>query len=168
MANRLLGENPMSRLRSVPFRGSLFLATALCFTLVASGCGDDSGVGKTFPVSGKITLDDSPLTAPSTIILFKPDSAKGNTSPFEPTGTVDSQGNYTLATKGKNGAPPGWYKVIVTATEFHPDESKGPRRHHPTPKSLVPARYGQAATTVSIEVVESPAAGAYYLKLTRK
>jgi hypothetical protein len=155
--------------RSFPLRGPSLFPAALLFVFLASGCGDASGVGKTLPVTGKVTLDDAPLTAASTIILFKPDDAKGNTSPFEPTGTVDDQGNYTLSTRGKKGAPPGWYKVIVTATEARPEQAMGPRHHHPTPRSLLPARYGQAATTpLAIEVVEQPASGAYDLKLTRK
>ena len=46
---------------------------------------------------------------------FKPDRSKGNQTPFEPVGVVDEQGIYTVTTKGKDGAPPGWYKVLVSA-----------------------------------------------------
>ena len=153
---------------SGPTRGPLLPATGLLCVFLASGCGDDSGVGKTFPVSGKVTLDNEPLTAKTTVVLFKPDAAKGNASPFEPAGTVDHQGNYTLLSKGKKGARPGWYKVIVTATEPRDDSPKGPRRHRPVPRSLVPPKYGQATTTdLAIEVVENPASGAYDLKLTK-
>jgi hypothetical protein len=159
----------MSCLRPCLFRGSLLPGTALLFASLAPGCGDTSGVGKTLPVTGQITLDDRPLTAPSTIVLFKPDAAQGNASPFEPAGTVDDRGNYTLFTKGKKGAPPGWYKVVVTATEPRGEGVGGPRHQRPAPRSLIPARYGQAATTtVAIEVVDNPAPGAYDVKLTRK
>lgn len=149
--------------RSLP----LFLAV-LILVLSASGCGDTSGVGPTFPVSGKVTINGTPLTAASTIVLFKPDAAKGNTSLFEPTGTVDAEGNYTLTTKGKKGAPPGWYKVIVTAREDAPPvHPKTPKPHRPVSKSLLPAKYGQTQTSgLSIEVVEESAPGAYDLKLT--
>jgi hypothetical protein len=152
--------------RSRCVRGPLFCAVLLAFA--APGCGDTSGVGRTVPVAGRVTLDGAPWTAASTVIVFKPDTAKGNTQPWEPTGTVDSQGNYTLSTKGRPGAPPGWYKVTVTAVETRPLETtKGPRRKLPTAKSLLPARYGQAATTpLAIEVVDSPAPDAYDLKLT--
>jgi hypothetical protein len=164
-----LWEILMTHLRSLSpckflFPGSLFLGA-----LLASGCGDASGVGRTLPVAGMVTLDGKPLTAGSTVILFKPDAGRGNTSPFEPVGTVDDQGNYTLATKGKRGAPPGWYKVVVTATELRAG-GRDPHGHiRPAPRSLVPARYGQAATTtVTIEVVEEPGPGAYDVKLTGK
>jgi hypothetical protein len=143
-------------------------ANALLFVFVACGCSDVSGVGKTVPVIGKITLDGQPLTAPSTMVLFKPDTGKGNTSPFEPVGTVDDQGNYVLVTKGKKGAPPGWYKVVVTATEGSPVHQNSPSNHRPVAKSLVPAKYGQETTSgLSIEVVEKPAPNAYDLKLTK-
>ncbi len=135
----------------------------------AAGCGDTSGVGPTFPVVGKVTFNQSPWTAKSTVILFKPDAARGNTGRFEPTGSVDADGNYRLTTKGKNGAPPGWYKVVVTAREeAAPVHPKGPQRHRPVSGSLLPAKYGQAQTTdLSIEVVERPAPGAYDLKLSK-
>jgi hypothetical protein len=156
----------MALLRFRHFRGVPSPVAALLVAFAASGCGDASGVGKTLPVAGRITLDGVPLTAATTVVLFKPDKAKGNASPWEPTGTVDNQGKYTLNTKGKRGAPPGWYKVIVTAVEAQPNAVKGKRLQLPTPKSLVPARYGQAATTtLAVEVVESPGPEAYDLKL---
>jgi hypothetical protein len=154
----------MCRLRAQLRR---LLPAASLLVLPALGCGDSSEVGKTYPVAGKITLDGEPLTAASTVVLFKPDAARGNSSPFEPTGTVDGEGKYTLVTKGKKGAPPGWYKVTVTATGGLFEATKGPTKRHPGPRSLLPARYGQAATTpFSIEVVEYPAPDSYDLRLT--
>jgi hypothetical protein len=156
--------------RRLLLRSFLFLATATGLSVATSGCRKASDVGKTVPVAGKITLGDEPLTAPSTVILFKPDVSQGNTSPFEPTGTVDRQGNYTLSTKGKKGAPPGWYRVVVSAIaepSEHP-RTPGKQGSRPVAQSLVPARYGQAATTdLVIEVVENPAAGAYDLNLRK-
>ena len=75
----------MWHLRSCFLRGALIVAVCLA----PSGCGDTSGVGRTVPVAGRITLNGAPLTATTTVVLFKPDPAKGNVSPWEPTGTVD-------------------------------------------------------------------------------
>jgi hypothetical protein len=159
----------MSNAPTRPIRGLPLLLFAFLFGWLASGCGDDSGVGRTVAVAGRVTIDNTPLTAKSTVVLFMPDASKGNTSPFEPTGTVDADGNYTLKTKGKNGAPPGWYKVVVTAHEGPlPQHPQSPQKHRPTVKTLVPARYGQEKTSdLSIEVVENPMPGAYDLKLTK-
>lgn len=158
----------MSTASIYPLRRYFHLLSALAFAALAQGCGDDSGVGRTFPVSGKVTLDNQPVTAKTTIVLFKPDASKGNTSPFEPTGTVDAEGNYKLTTNGKSGAPPGWYKVIVTARDdAAPVHPNAPKQHRPVAKSLLPPKYGRPETTgLSIEVVENPAPGAYDLKLS--
>jgi hypothetical protein len=159
----------MSNLLAGQVRRLPLLLFGLLPGALATGCGDASGVGPTYPVAGKITFNDTPLTAKNTVILCKPDAARRNNSPFEPSGTVDAEGNYTLTTRGKNGAPPGWYKVVVTAREdAAPVHPEGPQRRRPVSRSLLPERYGDAQTTdLSIEVVESPAPGAYDLKLSR-
>jgi hypothetical protein len=130
------------------------------------GCGDSSGVGKTVPVSGKITFKNEPWTVETTTILFKPDRSKGNQSAFDPVGMVNDKGAYTITTKGKEGAPLGWYKVIVTATGDYQEHPKGKNRH-PGPRSILPPKYGQEATTdLAVEVVERPTPNAYDLKLS--
>ena len=45
-------------------------------------------------------------------------------------------------------------------------QSYAPIPHRPEPKSLLPSKYAQEKTTISMEVVEHPTAGAYDLKLT--
>jgi hypothetical protein len=159
----------MPRFRSYSIRPlSLPAMATLLWGLLASGCGDDSGVGKLYPVNGKISIDGEALVAKTTVVLFKPDTARGNASPFDPSGTVDEIGSYTLSTKGKKGAPPGWYKVIVTATAPETAISTGKRLHHPHPKSLLPAKYGLAKSTdLAVEVVQNPAPSAYDLKFTK-
>lgn len=154
---------PVLRRRRASTAPGLFLLIGL-----SSGCGDGGRVGPTFPVSGKITFMNEPLVAKNTIVQLKPDASKGNTSPFEPTGTVDESGTYTLRTEGKKGAPSGWYKVVVVSRDDAPVvHPKAQQDHRPVSKSLVPAKYGQEKTTdLVIEVVETPAPGAYDLKLT--
>src|SRR5262249_31855050 len=142
----------------------LAVLTALTFLFSATGCGD--GVGKTHPVSGKVTIHGTRLKGKSATVMFVPDRAKGNDSTLEPGGTIDSSGNYVLYTKGQRGAPPGWYKIVVTAVAEDPPTATGPLTKRPAPKSIVPSRYGQPSTTpLEIEVVASPAAGAYDLDL---
>ena len=80
----------------------------------------------------------------------------------QPTGTINAEGEYELFTVGKKGAPPGWYKVVVTAYANKIEE--GPV----TPRLLIDPKYYQVETTdLSIEVVESPSPGAYDLNVTR-
>ncbi|HKB00991.1 MAG TPA: hypothetical protein VKD90_02175 [Gemmataceae bacterium] len=139
-------------------------ACAVVLLVLGPGCGG----GKTYPVDGQVTFDGQPLVARSAVVVLVPDRARGNATADEPGGTVDSSGRYSVYTKGRRGAPPGWYKVVVTAIGDAGPPPKGPLTHRPTAKSLVPARYGQAGTTdLEIEVVPSPEAGAYDLKLKR-
>jgi len=70
------------------------------------------------------------------MVLFQPDASKGNHSPFEPAGTIDEEGTYTLLTKDKKGAPPGWYKIVVTALAEPAQHPKGPQRRRPVARSL--------------------------------
>lgn len=136
---------------------------ALFAALLAAGCGG----GNTHPVSGTVTIDSAPLAVRNGVVTFVPDKARGNATADEPTGSVDDHGRYTLYTKGRRGAAPGWYKVVVTGLDDAPPAAaKGPLTRRPVPKSAVPARYGRAETTpLEVEVVASPAAGAYDLNL---
>jgi hypothetical protein len=145
-------------------RGLRLVAILLTASL-AGGCAGD-GV-PTLPVSGQVTLDGEPVTVEGTVVLFKPDSAKGNSSKLEPVGTVDADGRYALTTAGRRGAPAGWYKVVVAARAGQIEHPKG-RPQRPLAVSLVPARYGSERTTpLAVEVVEQPTEGAYDLKLTK-
>jgi hypothetical protein len=144
----------------------LRLVPVLTVTLTI-GCAK-SDLGQTYPVRGMVSFEGQPLTAKSTTILLKPDVAGGNLSPIEPNGIVDESGQYKVITQGQGGAPPGRYKVIVTAYESPPVHHKRPGEGRPTPVTLLPAKYGLAETTpLAIEVVANPAPGAYDLKLSK-
>jgi hypothetical protein len=114
-------------------------------------------------VSGTVAIAGQPLTSGS--VSFHPDASRGNTSQHHPTGTINVDGTYQLYTTGKKGAPPGWYKVLVFAT----DKSGPTGGAHPgMPSSLVHARYGSEKTTdLVIEVVPQPPPGAYDLALSK-
>src|SRR5262245_4070351 len=102
---------------------------ALTFVLSATGC--NNGVGKTYPVSGKVTIDGAPLKGKSATVMFVPNRDKGNSTTLEPGGTIDSSGNYTLYTKSERGAPPGWYKVVVTGVSEEPPAATSPLTKRP-------------------------------------
>jgi hypothetical protein len=121
--------------------------------LALSGCG---GVGTLYPVSGKVTVDGKPLQDAQ--LSFVPDKEQGNQTPATPFGKV-KDGNYSLTTKDKAGAPAGRYKVMVMTR--YPG---GPEK----PAEL-PRRYTDPGKSgLAVEVVPSPAPGAYDLKLTSR
>jgi hypothetical protein len=129
--------------------------------LLFAGC-DSSGVGRLFlPVQGKVTLDGTALTTGS--LVFKPDTAKGNTSAFQPASEIATDGTYNLYTKEKPGAPAGWYKVgVVAEGPASATDPYAPR------KSLVAQKYNDPETSgLAVEVVASPAPGAYDLELSK-
>jgi hypothetical protein len=144
-----------------PARGCLrqsVPAFALVLSLVA-GC--NSAGGTLHKVSGKVTVDGSPLTTGN--VRFVPDKARGNTATAEPVGQVGADGTYTLSTNGKAGAPAGWYKVTVDATEV-PESSKPF-----SGKTLVARKYNAPESSgLSVEVVSSPKPGAYDLQVTSR
>jgi len=113
------------------------------------------------PVTGKVTVDGNPLT--KGMVRFIPDKEKGNTGTTESVGEIQADGTYTLYTNSKPGAPTGWYKVTVNASEV-PDSSKPM-----TGKSLVDPKYSNAEhPLLSVEVVSSPSPGAYDLKVSSR
>jgi hypothetical protein len=145
-----------------PSGTSAFLVLGACgFALAAGGCGDRSGVGRTVPVVGRVTVDGQPV--PAGTVSFRPDASKGNPSAHEPFGEIDAQGNYKLFTGKKEGAPPGWYRVAVMAGEpVEVGNLSGQARWFASPK------YASADTSaLAVEVVEKPAPGAYDFRLTK-
>jgi hypothetical protein len=130
------------------------LAGALVVSLGLGGC---AGGTKLVPVEGKVLVGGKTLTT-GTVILY-PDADKGNTSQDEPRGLIDAEGQYKVYTNYKEGAPPGWYKVAVTAQEVDPKNPYNVKwLHHD--KYIRPERSG-----LTFEVKEKAAAGDYDLKL---
>ena len=132
---------------------------ALAAALLVAGCG--SSGGKLYSVQGKVTADDQPLSKGS--VRFVPDTGKGNTAKSEPIGEIGADGTYSLTSTGGSGAPPGWYKVSVVSTD--PPDSTKPL----ATKSYVGKKYNDPQTSgLAVEVVASPPAGAYDLKVSAK
>lgn len=96
--------------RTVPApRVALALAVASSVVgLVALGCGDDTGLPRRYPVSGKVTYKGEPVK--EGLISFEPvDAAQGRAA----TGKI-ADGYYRLTTAVENdGALPGDYRVTI-------------------------------------------------------
>ncbi len=88
--------------------------------------------------------------------MLKPDASKGNTSSVPSAGVLQSDGSF----KVQPDAQPGWYKVIITATEPGQNPNGELRR-------AVHPRYEKEATTpLAIEVVADPSPNSYDLPLS--
>jgi hypothetical protein len=135
----------------------------LCVAFVPLGCGGDDGIGKLYPVSGRILVGDNPLTTVGQgSVSLRGDALKGNPTMHQPTGAIDADGKFELMTAGKKGAPAGWYKVVVAAYANKPEE--GPVK----PRMLLDEKYYHPQKTdLSVQVVARPAEGAYDLKVTK-
>jgi len=131
---------------------------ALAGLILSSGCSSSATLA---PVSGKVTVDGNPLTKGT--VIYRPDKTKGNNTGDEPIGEINAEGVYTLQTRGKPGAPLGWYKVTVSVTDAPPDNTKA----EITPP-LINSTYTFAdITPLQAEVVAPPKTGSYDLKLSR-
>src|SRR5438105_2223230 len=132
----------------------VLLAAACAVALFVQRYSRKTGPGHVVPVSGEISVGNEPLEEGS--ITFVPDPAKGNHSRWCPTGKVEG-GAYELSTSGVKGAPPGWYKVILSP--FTLDLSR------PAP-AVFDRRFGNPdRTPLCVEIVDSPDGKSYDFKL---
>jgi len=139
------------------FRSSLrrlaVLAVGSALLLPLGGC---SSQFVFVPVKGKLTLKNKkPVTVGK--VFFFPD--KDNQFRQIPQGKVNDDGTYELTTEGRAGAPIGFYTVCVRAPMRKVNGQEPP----PAPYSM---RYFDAnESPLKVEVVASPAAGAYDFEL---
>jgi len=139
--------------QNYPLRKVKALVGVLCLgALIACvGCGE-----RRAEVTGKATVDGKPLNSKLITILFAPD--KDNPLKKIPFAALDDDGQYTMSTGATRGVPLGWYKVHVL---WDSKNAKG----QPCP---VHSRFlDSGMTTLAVEVVANPKAGAYDLKFTR-
>src|SRR5262245_19042267 len=90
-------------------RSVVALLFCLSFSL-AIGCGKSEPL---YPVSWKV-LDAKGEPLKEGIVTYVPDESKGNKAKSNPFGKI-SDGNYTLTTAGRSGAPAGHYKITIQA-----------------------------------------------------
>jgi hypothetical protein len=134
-------------------------------TWTTLGCGTSRE--KLVPVAGKVTLNGQPWNIG--VIGFFPNVAKGNGNEIAAVGAIASDGSYQLFTSGKPGAPLGWYKVVIWATQ-DPNAAGNPWGMDGKLKPvrwLVNSKYTNKDTTnLEVEVVDRPSPGQYDLHLT--
>jgi hypothetical protein len=139
------------------------LALGSAALVLASGCGNSQGE-RFVPVAGKVRLDGELLTIGT--VQYRPDASRGNTSMHVPIGTIQPDGSYKLETVGREGAPLGWYKVVVFA-DANASPKPGASRPLP-PRWLTNVKYTDPKTTdLAREVVEEPAAEVYDLNVSK-
>jgi hypothetical protein len=121
----------------------------------AVGCGDDTGLGRRYPVSGMVTYKGKPVE--KGLISFRPTHPEGRAA-----GGAIADGSYSLETAGNNdGALTGTYQVTITARDVDvakalaEAKAKNPRvpwqlaefQAQKKGKSLIPVRYSSPETS---------------------
>jgi len=142
---------------------SLLVAIFTAVALIA-GCG---GTGlHTIVVTGTVTFDGEPLEGAA--ITFTP---RGEGHPAF--GITDANGRYTLQTMLGNpdaGTTPGDYEVAITKFEATPprtEEEDALGLPPPSPRSLIPVRYGSTGTSGLAATVRQGEANVFNFDLTR-
>jgi len=119
---------------------------------------------KLVPVEGKVLLGGQPV--PIGMVTFTPDKDKGNNATGNGMASLSSDGSFKLNYGGKNGVPPGWYKVSLAPTGM-PTEM--PPAGQPIPHA--PAfnhKYQNPNTSgIAFEVIDNPEPGRYDIKLVK-
>jgi hypothetical protein len=123
--------------------------------VVVMGCGDNSGLGQRYPVTGNVTYKGAPL--PRGTINFAPTKEEGRAASGE-----IKDGHYSLSTTGGgDGALPGDYRVSMTSfdidmstavskTEARATVHQGDAAYQKavtSRKSLIPTKYNIADTS---------------------
>lgn len=135
------------------------LAGALAAAALAAGC---SGGPVLHPVEGTVYVDGNPVQAGERLtgyVVLHADPARGNTNMEETKADIGPDGRYTVYTRDKQGAPPGWYFVTVELARTNP---KDPYDFEP----LVDAKYmDKKKSGLEFEVVAKPAKDRYDIRL---
>jgi hypothetical protein len=144
------------------FRPFLPRSWVVAFVLLLFGCStSEIDRVRLVPVSGRVLVKGAPVARGT--LSFRPDAAKGNNAKFEPAATIDEDGKYRLKTAGRDGAPPGWYRVILACAE--PIDPKNP---YAPPKYLVNPKYATVETTdLVVEIVDAAEPRSYDLNVQR-
>jgi hypothetical protein len=123
---------------------------------LAAGCGSGPKLPSLVPVTGKVTIGGQPANGGQVALI--PQAEGMLPQGVMATGIIDSAGSYKITTNGKDGAPPGQYKVAVSPPTLPAPGGK-------TAESMeLYKRYSGKDTTLMIDVKAS--GGSYDLDLT--
>ncbi len=136
-----------------------FVTLTAMAILFSSGCGGSSASGvPTDAVSGSVKFKGEPLAGATVTFIpvggaIPPGSTDPETSVRTAVAKTDASGEFKLTTVNQNdGAIPGDYNITVTKLEERPaappstDIAAPPPKPSPV-KSLIPAKYGDPATS---------------------
>ncbi len=152
---------PRQQTRLIRTLVSSAFVTALA---LAGGCSDKNEV-PLIKVAGYVKLGAAPL--PQGIVEFHPDAAKGNKSAAKAIGMIKSDGSYNLMTDGKDGAPSGWYKISISPQGMPDASQMTAGAKLPTPPAIAGKYTKPESSTLTMEVKEGAAAGAYDIVLQK-
>lgn len=163
--------------RILPVCPRLFV-TLTSMAVLSLGCGDDGGLAKRYPVSGKVTYKGEPIKKAS--INFIPNDPEGH-----PAGGKIENGEFVLTTlNSDDGAIPGKYKVTIDDRELDREAMRATAdaeakkkgvEYNVIPqhlqagalkkmKSSLPGKY-QIASTSDLEVEVKPQSNSFPLEL---
>ena len=107
-------------------------------------------------------LDGNPVQTSETLtgyVVLHADAARGNTIGEDVKGDIGPDGKFTVYTRDKKGAAPGWYFVTVELARTNP---KDPYDY----KAVIDEKYlDRKKSGLAFEVVPSPEAGRYDIKV---
>jgi len=143
------------------------IALTVSAMVVVMGCsGDDTGLGRRYKVTGKVTYNGAPVPHGTVnFIPSKPPSPEGRAA----TGQI-KDGSYSLSTTGNDdGALPGEYNVAIVSMDVDmasaaSSPAEGGRVHEgddkwrnamKNAKKLIPDKYGVSETSGLKATVES-------------
>jgi hypothetical protein len=134
-------------------------AVLLALIALTTGC---SGGPQLVTVEGTVYLDGVPVQTGETVtgyVVFHADPARGNSNMEDVKGDIRPDGRYTIYTRDKKGASPGWYFVTVDLARTNP---KDPYDY----KAMVSETYlDKRKSGLEFEVVNNPEPGRYDIRL---
>jgi len=146
----------MERVRGKTNRGEVAFAVTMLLTATLVGCGRSGP--PLIAVTGKVTLDGQPATEGGVVF-------HGGAKQY--LGSIRPDGTYSIISPATRepGAPAGKYKATVFVTST-PKNAEG--QPIDLPKTISNRKFMNVASTpLEVEVVETPAAGAFDLVVTK-